>query len=61
MKKTVHISELLKSNIEKMDYMEKNHKERYFEMLGKLVLEGYQIQDAIDKCYEYFTSSIFKR
>jgi len=38
-----------------MDYLETHHKERYFEMLGNLVIEGYQIQDAIDKCYEYFT------
>lgn len=58
MKSTKHISELIKSNVDKMDYLYKYHKEPYLEMLGKLVLAGYQIQDAIDECYKYFTENI---
>jgi len=64
MKDSVHISEPLKQafneitikrNSEKMEYLAKHHGNRYYEMLGNLVLENYSIQDAIDKCYEYFT------
>lgn len=45
----------IKSNQAKMEYLAKHHGNRYYEMLGNLVLENYSIQDAIDKCYEYFT------
>jgi hypothetical protein len=57
MKSTKHISELIKSNKNKMDYLYKNHKDEYFLMLGNLIVCGYQIQDAIDECYKYFTEN----
>ena len=47
--------DFIKENKEKMDYLSKHHGSRYYEMLGNLVLENYSIQDAINKCYEYFT------
>lgn len=47
-----------KTQIEQNDYkmrtMEKSHGDKYFDMFGNLVMNGYPIQKAIDVCWEIF-------
>jgi len=46
---------IFKENDIKIKYMELHFGNRYYEMFGNLIMENYSVQDAIDKCYEYFT------
>ena len=63
MQDSQHISEPIneiflkfRDNNEKIEYMAKHFGQRYYEMFGRLIMdENYEIQDAIDKCYEYFS------